>query len=214
MSRDPDEIRRDRMRERMRYLPYLYHRAKPEVRAWADAWQREVHAALAALEDVELHPSAFVADTARIFAEPHRRVVVGAGASVAAECVVHGPVVIGDASSLNPRVSIDGGRAGVRIGRGTRIATGCALFAFDHGIAPERPIAEQPVRSLGIIVGDDVWIGANAGVTDGVRIGDHAVVGMGAVVTRDVPPYAIVAGVPARVIGDRRTRGTRGAAED
>jgi acetyltransferase-like isoleucine patch superfamily enzyme len=49
-------------------------------------------------------------------------------------------------------------------------------------------------------------VGANAGITDGVRIGDHAVVGMGAVVTRDVPAYAIVAGAPARVIGDRRER--------
>ena len=49
-----------------------------------------------------------------------------------------------------------------------------------------------------------MWIGANAGVTDGVTIGDHAVVAMGAVVTRDVAPWSIVAGVPAAKIGDRR----------
>jgi acetyltransferase-like isoleucine patch superfamily enzyme len=67
-----------------------------------------------------------------------------------------------------------------------------------------RNIKDQPVRSLGIRIGRDVWIGANAGVTDGVIIGDHAVVAMGAVVTRDVPEWAIVGGVPAVVIGDRR----------
>ena len=66
----------------------------------------------------------------------------------------------------------------------------------------------RAARGAGVkpIIGADVWIGANAGVTDGVTIGDHAVVAMGAVVTRDVPPWAIVAGVPARPIGDRRAR--------
>ena len=51
-----------------------------------------------------------------------------------------------------------------------------------------------------------MWIGANAGVTDGVTIGDHAVIAMGAVVTKDVPNWAIMAGVPAVVVGDRRNK--------
>ena len=72
-------------------------------------------------------------------------------------------------------------------------------------MSPERTIRSQPVRSRGIVVGRDVWIGANVVVTDGVRIGDGAVVGAGAVVTHDVPALAIVGGVPARIIGDRRT---------
>jgi acetyltransferase-like isoleucine patch superfamily enzyme len=70
---------------------------------------------------------------------------------------------------------------------------------------PDRLIREQPVCSRGITIGKDVWIGARAGITDGVTIGDHAVVAMGAVVTRDVEPWQIVAGVPARPIGDRRS---------
>jgi acetyltransferase-like isoleucine patch superfamily enzyme len=98
---------------------------------------------------------------------------------------------------------VDGGAAGVVIGDGTRIATGCALFAFDHGMDPQRPIRDQPVSSRGIRIGKDVWIGANVGVTDGVHIGDGAIVGMGAVVTHDVPAGMVVGGVPARILGVR-----------
>ena len=114
------------------------------------------------------------------------------------------PLFVGREVSINARASLDGGRKGISIGDGTRIASGAVLYAFDHGTAPDRPVRIQPVKSLGIVLGRDVWIGANAGVTDGVRIGDHAVVAMGAVVTRDVPEWAVVAGVPARIIGDRR----------
>ena len=101
-------------------------------------------------------------------------------------------------------MSLDGGAKGIVVGDDTRIATGVAIYAFDHGVLPDRLVREQPVRSQGVRIGCDVWIGANACITDGVTIGDHAVVGMGAVVTRDVEPWMIVGGVPARPIGDRR----------
>ncbi|MBL8909997.1 MAG: acyltransferase [Archangium sp.] len=119
------------------------------------------------------------------------------------QAFLHGPLTFGDDVSVNARASIDGGAVGITIGDGTRIASGAVLYAFDHAMSRERTIREQPVKSIGITIGRDVWIGANAGVTDGVRIGDGAVVAMGAVVTHDVEPYAIVGGVPARVIGVR-----------
>lgn len=197
---------------RLAHMPWLWFRLKPSHLAWAAPWQAAVHAAFARRETVTLHPEAFVAPEARLFAEPFRPIVVGARSAIAAEAFVHGPVTIGEETSLNVRASLDGGKAGIRLGRGVRIATGAALYAFDHGLAPDRPIHAQPVRSRGITVGDDVWIGANAGVTDGVRIGDHAVVAMGAVVTRDVEPWTIVAGVPARPIGDRRALPAHGVA--
>ena len=189
---------------RMSWMPWLYFRLGPELRAWAEPWQAEVQARLCAVEAVELGPGCFIAPEAKIFAEPKRAIVLGARVAIAAEAFLHGPIRLGDEVSINPRVAMDGGRAGIEIGAGTRVATDAKLYAFDHGTEPEQSIRSQPVRSRGIRIGRDVWIGAGAGVTDGVTIGDHAVVGMGAVVTRDVPEYAIVGGVPARVIGDRR----------
>lgn len=197
--------RRRQHQQRLSWMPWLYFSLHPRHREWATAWQREVHERLHLLETVELDPTCFISPDARIFAEPGRTVRVGPGASIAAEAFVHGPVILGAHVSVNPRATLDGGKGGIVIGEGTRIATGAALYAFDHQVDPDRPIRDQPVRSRGITIGRDVWIGANAGITDGVRIGDGAVIGMGAVVTRDVPDFAIVGGVPARVIGDRRT---------
>ena len=196
---------REQHKRRLSYMPWLWSRLKPAERIWADAWQAEVQAALVRMETVEIGAGCFVAPEAQIFAEPHRWVKLGDGCTIAAGCFIHGPVTLGRRVSLNHRVSVDGGRLGVIIGDDTRIATGVAIYAFDHGMAADAGLVrEQPVTSAGIVIGADVWIGANAGVTDGVRIGDHAVVGMGAVVTRDVPEWAIVGGVPARVIGSRR----------
>lgn len=190
----------------MAFMPFLYFRAKPALREWARAWQHELHAQLMQLEALTLHEDCFVAEEAALFAEPSRPVIVEAGASIAAHAFVHGPVTLQRDVSINPYVTLDGGRKGIVIGEGTRIATRAALFAFDHGIAPDQPIHTQRVRSQGIVVGKDVWIGANATITDGVRIGDHAVVGAGAVVTRDVEPWTVVGGVPARKLFDRRDR--------
>jgi acetyltransferase-like isoleucine patch superfamily enzyme len=191
-------------KRRLSWMPWLYFTLKPAQREWAEPWQREVQAQLAALETVEIGAGCFVAPEAQIFAEPRRPVRIGDGASIAAEAFVHGSVTLGRNVSINARVSMDGGAQGILIGDDTRIASGAALYAFDHGMAADRPLREQKVRSRGIVIGRDVWIGANAGVTDGVRIGDGAVVAMGAVVTHDVPDFAIVGGVPARVIGSRK----------
>lgn len=206
MTAHAAEVLQLQHKRRMAFMPYLYFAAKPDVRAWARAWQQEVHARLRTLEAVELDPDCFVAEEANVFAEPMRKVVVQHGASVAAHAFVHGPVTLAPEVSVNPYATLDGGRKGIVIGAGSRIATRATLFAFDHGVAPDRPVREQGVRSRGIVVGEDVWIGAGATVTDGVRIGDYAVVGAGAVVTKDVPPWAVVGGVPARLLFDRRQR--------
>lgn len=199
-----EALTRAEQRRRLCYMPWLYFRPRKPHLEWVDAWQARVQARLVALETVSIGQGSFIAPSAAIFAEPHRGIVIGSRCTVAAHAFLHGPITLEDEVSINVHALLDGGRAGIYLGRGTRIAAHAKLYAFDHGMEPARTIAAQPVTSRGIRTGEDVWIGAGAGITDGVTIGAHAVVGMGAVVTHDVEPYAIVAGVPARVIGDRR----------
>jgi virginiamycin A acetyltransferase len=121
--------------------------------------------------------------------------------------------------SLGAYSYINGGtvRERTHIGRFCSIADGVALGVGDHAVhlvsnhpfathAAFDPKHESPYRAGSLrpfdtptLIGHDVWIGTNAIVRLGVQIGIGAVVGAGAVVTKDVPPYAIVAGVPARI---------------
>jgi len=201
---DPEVLVRQQ-KLRMEWMPYLFGRQQ-ERYPWASGWQQEVQGRTSALEDVRFGEGCFLAESAVVLAEPGRGVRLGDGASVAAECFIHGPATLGPGASLNPRCHVDGGTKGVHLGAHTRVGAGCRFFAFDHGMAPNARVRDQPVTSEGITLGDDVWVGAGASFVDGVTVGDHAVVGMAAVVTRDVPPWAIVAGNPARVVGDRRNK--------
>ncbi|MCR4405508.1 MAG: acyltransferase [Anaerolineae bacterium] len=92
--------------------------------------------------------------------------------------------------------------ASINIGANCMIAQHCAFMPYQHSFTdPGRPMREQPLTSRGdIVLEDDVWLGVNVCVLDGVTIGQGAIVGAGAVVTKDIPPYAIAGGVPARVI--------------
>lgn len=91
----------------------------------------------------------------------------------------------------------------VTIGKGTLIAPGVFITDHSHALALGTPMFRQPCAAADVVIGDDVWIGANAVVLRGVTIGAGAVVAAGAVVNRDVEPYAIVGGVPAKPIGKR-----------
>lgn len=82
---------------------------------------------------------------------------------------------------------------------------GAKVLGSSHtGVPVDRPIITTELVIKPVIVGFGADIGMNASILPGVRIGAHAIVGAGAVVTHDVPEYAIVAGVPARVMRDRR----------
>lgn len=197
---------REQHKKRLSWMPWLYFTLSEKHRGWAQAWQAEIQKELQEKETVEIEEGAFISPEAAIFAEPGRGIRIGKGCAIAAHAFLHGPIQLGQNVSINARASLDGGSKGIVVGEGTRIATGASLYAFDHQIDSQRFIREQPVQSRGIVVGKDVWIGAMAGLTDGVKIGDHAVIAMGAVVTHDVPDFALVGGVPARVIGDRREK--------
>jgi len=89
-------------------------------------------------------------------------------------------------------------QGGIFIDDGALIGHGVVLATLNHDLDPEK---RQQLHPAPIRIGKRVWIGANATVTQGVTIGDNAVVAAGAVVNRDVPADTIVGGVPAKVIG-------------
>ncbi len=117
-----------------------------------------------------------------------------------------GTLRIGDGTRINYGASI-AAAASVDIGARVRIGPYVMIVDTDFHDAYERSV--RPAASP-VVIGDDVWIGAKASVLKGVRIGNGAIIGVGAVVTHDVAPFAIVAGVPARQIGTLdRTRFVR-----
>ena len=88
----------------------------------------------------------------------------------------------------------------IEIGSFCLIASGTRFIDHDHGTSLGRIMKEQPERSADIVIGEDVWIGANCVILKGVSIGSGAIVAAGSVVTKSVPALAIVAGVPARLL--------------
>jgi acetyltransferase-like isoleucine patch superfamily enzyme len=109
-----------------------------------------------------------------------------------------GDVVIGDYTRIGIHNTIIGP---VCIGNHVNLAQGITVTALNHNFEDKtKRIDEQGITTKPVIIGDDVWIGANAVVLPGVTIGKHCVVAAGAVVTKDVPDNTIVGGVPAKVI--------------
>ena len=160
----------------------------------------ELHADLARRPGYSIDPTSFIAHGAHVVASTF---VIGAHSTIAAGCSIRGEIVIGSDSALNAGAITIGT---VTIGDAVRIAAYAVLVGENHVFDDiETRIMDQGLRSVGIVIGDDVWIGANVTVLDGVTIGAHSVVAAGAVVTRDVEPYGVVAGVPARRIRDRRS---------
>lgn len=103
--------------------------------------------------------------------------------------------------SLVGEYSVIRGQGGVQIGDRVYTSPFTQIIAVNHVFDnPHRPFVDQGITAEGIVIEDDVWLGAGAIITDGVRVGKGAVVAAGAVVTKDVPPHTVVGGVPAKPI--------------
>ncbi|HAL61342.1 MAG TPA: transferase [Chloroflexi bacterium] len=112
-------------------------------------------------------------------------------------------VVLGEHVYLGPRALLYG-HAGITIGKDTLIANDVQLICGSHVFTdPHTPIRLQGATEEKIEIGEDVWVGASTIVLGGVTIGRGAVVGAGAVVTKDIPSYGIARGVPATIVGQR-----------
>ena len=109
-----------------------------------------------------------------------------------------GDVIIGDHTRIGLHNTIIGP---VDIGNHVNLAQGITVTALNHNFSDtNKRIDEQGVSTNPVTIEDDVWVGANAVILPGVTIGEHCVVAAGAIVTKDVPPHSLVAGVPAKVI--------------
>ena len=114
-----------------------------------------------------------------------------------------GNLHIHEGASLSPFCVLSG-VGGMTIGKNSLLATHAVVLGDLH-IYKDRsvPIKFQGVRLKKVEIGQDVWIGANVVVMPGVTIGDGSVIGAGAVVTKDIPPYSVAVGIPAKVTRKR-----------
>ena len=137
----------------------------------------------------------------RMDTPPYRRFSLGQKSVVESYCCINnavGDVVIGDHTRIGLHNTIIGP---VTIGCHVNLAQGITVTGLNHNFeSTDKRIDEQGVSTQQVTIGDDIWIGANAAIMPGVTIGNHCVVAAGAVVTKDVPPHSLVAGVPAKII--------------
>jgi acetyltransferase-like isoleucine patch superfamily enzyme len=137
----------------------------------------------------------------RMDTPPYRNFSLGKRSVIESFCCINnavGDVIIGDYTRIGIHNTIIGP---VTIGSHVNLAQGITVTALNHNFKDTSlRIDEQGFSTKPIVIGDDVWIGANAVILPGVTIGKHVVVAAGAVVTKDVPDNTIVGGVPAKEI--------------
>ena len=106
--------------------------------------------------------------------------VIGSNTRVGIGNTIIGPVTISDNVNIGQNVTISG---------------------LNHNYEdPSKTISEQGVSTMPIKIENDVWIGANSVVLPGVQIGNHSVIGAGSIITKDIPPYSVAVGNPARIV--------------
>jgi acetyltransferase-like isoleucine patch superfamily enzyme len=117
----------------------------------------------------------------------------------------YGKITIGDRTWIGQYNNLRAGGGNLQIGEDCLISQFCTLVASNHQKQREIPIKTQPSDQsrAGIILGNDVWLGAGVTVLPGVKIGDGAVIGANAVVNQAVPDYEIWGGIPAKKLGER-----------
>ncbi len=134
------------------------------------------------------------------------RITLGKECRLGRECELtteeDGKIILGDKIRINRGVTLTS-YAQIRIGAFTIIGEFASIRDANHGMETGTPMRLQPHTSAPIRIGNDVWIGRGSCILPGITIGDGAVIGANSVVTRDIPPYAIAAGAPARFLRQR-----------
>ena len=165
-------------------------------------------------QNISIGEGVYVADTARMICGGLPPYVMAVGSiSLGEDSIVResamlitygGTIQTGPRCTINP-FSLLQGNGGITIGEDVLIASHVSIISANHQFRKrDENIRTQGETAKGIVIEDDVWIATHATILDGVTIGRGAVVAASALVNRDVPPYSIVAGVPAKVVGERR----------
>lgn len=161
--------------------------------------------------NVRLGEGVIIAPTARVHGSVKgTHVEIGAGSEIYDYVVIrcvggNGDVIIGSHCYFNPGAVLYSGN-GIRLGNYVLVAAGVMIMPTNHAFGRrDVPMRHQGFAESkgGIEIADDVWLGANAVILDGARIGTGAIIAAGSVVTGNVPAYEIWGGVPAKKIGDR-----------
>lgn len=163
----------------------LYHFVARHLPSSSVPWSfgsRQARVHLARVFAPGIHPTANIEHGASLTST---QLTVGARSGIGIDCWVQGPLTVGNDVMMGPE---------------------CRIFTQNHASSD----AARPMRDQGfeapepVVIDDDVWLGARAMIMPGTRIGRGSIVAAGAVVTKDVPPFTVVAGVPARPVRQRR----------
>ncbi|MBE9054608.1 DapH/DapD/GlmU-related protein [Sphaerospermopsis sp. LEGE 08334] len=138
---------------------------------------------------------------------PNNQIYLGNGVAIERNvdigCLENTCIHIEEDTFIGPNVCI-AGPGNIRIGKQCMIASQSGIYANNHNFADTLlPMQRQGVTRRGIVIEDDCWLGHGVTVLDGVTIGKGSVIGAGAVVTKDIPPYSVAVGIPAKVIKSR-----------
>ena len=181
----------------------------PQDRTWGQKFalwcgrrlaQRHAH--------VEIDPTARISPEARIHPR-EGKIKIGPRCTIAAGTIVQGNVELGENCSVQTGSILIGygtrEETGIRIGNNVRIAPFVQMIAANHRFDDtSRPITAQGLEHKPIVLEDDIWVAGRVVIMAGVTVGTGAILAAGAVVTKNVPPWAICGGVPARLIKSRK----------
>ncbi len=158
---------------------------------------------------IEMGKAVYLFKGVRIDAKGHQNNRVHLGNGVAIErnvdigCMEDTYIHINEETFIGTDVCI-AGPGNIKIGKRCMIAAHSGIYANQHNFTdPLKPIKYQGITRKGIVIEDDCWLGHGVTVLDGVTIGQGSVIGAGAVVNKDIPPFSVAVGAPARVIKSR-----------
>lgn len=173
--------------------------AYPWIPGWVDLY-------LGGQSSLVVGDGVFIPRTIEVIGNEDGRIIIGNGVSLDSgarlQVANRATLRIGDRTGVGP-YNFFNAFDDLTIGSDTMFSPMVNINCADHGIQLGTPMREQYGTYGPVTIGSDCWLGAMVVVLKGVTIGDGAVVGAGAVVTRDIPEYAIAVGVPAKVVGER-----------